>query len=368
MILENEPLVTVGMPAYNHEKYIKEAILSTIEQTYKNIEFIIINDGSTDNTDKIIKELENDCKNRFVNFIYINQDNKGISYTLNKILNLAKGEYITFISSDDTQVKNKIEEGVKFFLQNPEYDFCYSGYNDIDDNSNIIKTTIPESSFELDFEETLFRVKYFSYFTYMAKVEVLKQIGGYIDKIKIEDIELALRVSFNNKKAIYLNKALYNHRLHPNNTVKKLQYMKDGMFEILDLYKKHPKYDEAIKFWTEEYKKRNYHEFINSAYSKISKYNSPSLKIIIYGHGAFGKIIESLIQDSNYCFVDQSSNKDLGEFEKGEVYSKKTLSLIDFDYIFISVLWLDVNIKYELINTYKIDSEKIIMFESFELV
>ncbi len=368
MILENEPLVTVGMPAYNHEKYIKEAILSTIEQTYRNIEFIIINDGSTDNTDKIIKELENDCKNRFINFIYINQENRGVSYTLNKILNIAKGEYITFISSDDTQIKNRVERKIDFILNNPRYDFCYSGYNEIDDDGNILKVVNIDNSIELNFDDILFRNLDTSYIEYLAKTDVLKTIGGFIPGIKIEDVELALRVTSNNGKAIYLNETLYNHRLHENNTIKRLKYMMDGRFEVIDRYKNYSRYEEALEYWKLKYKKREYQEFLNRAYNKIVQYNNPTFKIIIYGHGAFGKIIESLIQDSNYCFVDQSSNKDLGEFEKGEVYSKKTLSLIDFDYIFISVLWLDGNIKNELEKKYKINPNKIIKFDIKELL
>lgn len=362
-----QALVTVAMPAYNHEKYIEEAINSTIEQSYKNIEFIIIDDGSKDNTKEIIKRLENRCKERFANFIYEEQENKGISYTLNKILNMAKGEYFIIISSDDTQTENRVEDNIKFFEENPEYDFCYAGYNDIDDNGNIINITFPDKSFDLDFEDLIFRKRYFSYFVYMSRTAILKELGGYISGIKIEDLELALRVTYKNKKAKYLNKVLYNHRLHEENTIKKLLYMKEGMFEIFDIYKNYEKYNEVIEFWQERYKKRNYHEFINKAFNQIIKYNNSSLKIVIYGYGSFGKMIKALIPKSNYCFVDQSSSKYLSAFIKGEIYSKDSLLKMDFDYILISPLWLDINIKYELINTYKIDSEKIIIFESSEL-
>lgn len=367
MTFNKQSLVTIAMPSYNHEKYIEEAINSTIEQSYENIEFIIIDDGSKDNTKEIIKKLEKKCKERFVNYIYIEQENKGISYTLNKILNMAKGEYFIIISSDDTQTKNRVEENLKFFEENPEYDFCYTGYNDIDDNGNITNVTFPDESFDLDFEELIFRKRYFSYFVYMARTAILKEIGGYISGIKIEDLELALRVAYKNKKAMYLKKVLYSHRLHGENTVKKLLYMKEGMFQIFDIYKNYERYNEVIEFWEDRYKKRNYHEFINKVYEQITKYNHSSLKILIYGYGSFGKIIELLIPNANYCFVDKSSNKLFSYFIKGEIYSKDSLFIIEFDYIFISPLWLDINIRNELLDKYKIDSRKIIIFESSEL-
>jgi alpha-1,3-rhamnosyltransferase len=368
MDLNNKPLVTVGMPAYNHGNYIKEAIISTIEQTYDNIEFIIINDGSKDNTDKVIRSLENKCKSRFINFMYINQENRGISYTLNKILNMAKGEYITFISSDDTHKKERVEEKVKFFLTHPSYDICYSGYNQVDNQGNILRVINVQNSFEPDFEDILFRKTDTSYIEYMARTDVLKEIGGFIDGIKIEDVELALRVKYHNKKVIYLNKSLYNYRQHENNTVKRLQYMKDGRFEIIEMYKNHPKYEEALAYWQVKYKKRDYQEFINKAYKRIILYNDPLYKIVIYGTGAFGKIIEALIPNSNYCFVDQASKKTFDKFKKGETYSKDSLKKMHFDYLFISPLWLDVKIKNELLNEYNIDSNKIIQFESSELL
>jgi hypothetical protein len=201
----------------------------------------------------------------------------------------------------------------------------------------------------------------------MSNTSTLKEIGGFLNNIKIEDLELALRLTSKHKKAIYLNKVLYNHRLHNNNTVKRLGYMKEGLFQILQMYSDYPRYDEVLEFWYERYKKRNYHEFINNAYSKIVKYNNSLLKIIIYGHGAFGKTIAALIPNSTYCFVDQSSTKQFATLEQGEIYTKDALHSIQFDYIFISPLWLDVNIKSELLNTYNIDSSKIITFESSEL-
>ena len=100
----NNSLVSIIIPIYNAEEYIEECIKSIITQTYKNIEIILINDGSRDNSINICKEyLKKDKR-----IIIINQLNKGVSTARNSGITIAKGEYITFIDADDTIEKEHI--------------------------------------------------------------------------------------------------------------------------------------------------------------------------------------------------------------------------------------------------------------------
>ena len=85
---ENIPLVSVVVPCYNHEKYVKETIESIVNQTYKNIELIVIDDGSKDNSVKVIQELADKY-----GFTFIHRPNKGLSATLNEGIRLSKGKY-----------------------------------------------------------------------------------------------------------------------------------------------------------------------------------------------------------------------------------------------------------------------------------
>ena len=117
----NNTLVTVLIPSYNHQKYIKDAILSVINQTYKNIELIVIDDGSSDDSLQIIRSL-----GKKYNFKYIIRENRGICATLNEALNMAKGVYFCGLGSDDMFFPEKIEKQVNFMLNNPEYAMCYS--------------------------------------------------------------------------------------------------------------------------------------------------------------------------------------------------------------------------------------------------
>lgn len=89
--------ISIIIPVYNVEKYIEECLISVLNQTMKEIEIICINDGSTDNSLKIL----NNYKNKNENIRIVNQENSGLSNARNVGLSLAKGEYIFFLDSDD---------------------------------------------------------------------------------------------------------------------------------------------------------------------------------------------------------------------------------------------------------------------------
>lgn len=118
--MSNQPLVSVIIPAYNHEQYVQETIKSVINQTYKNIELIIINDGSKDNTYNKIAEMREFCQKRFAGFIFQTQENSGICKTLNKAVSLCKGKYIAVIASDDIYLPSCLEEQIKIMEENPQ--------------------------------------------------------------------------------------------------------------------------------------------------------------------------------------------------------------------------------------------------------
>ena len=102
------PLVSVVIPCYNHEKYICDCIQSVLEQDYKNVELIIIDDGSKDNSIQQIQSMISACEKRFVRFEFRNREIKGVAASLNEGLDWAKGKYFTVIASDDLMAKHKI--------------------------------------------------------------------------------------------------------------------------------------------------------------------------------------------------------------------------------------------------------------------
>ncbi len=113
------PLVTVLMPVYNGEKYLKMAIDSILNQTYKNFELLIINDGSTDKSESIISKYSDE------RIFYVkNEKNLGLVTTLNKGLALAKGDYIARMDCDDISMPMRFEKQVRFMDENDEVGVC----------------------------------------------------------------------------------------------------------------------------------------------------------------------------------------------------------------------------------------------------
>jgi len=114
-----EPLVSVIIPTYNRLDFLTGTITSVLKQTYKNIELIVVDDGSTDTTSKEIPK-------RFPSVIYVKQPHRGVSAARNLGIQLAKGNYIAFLDSDDLWLPKKLEREVSCLTANPGYPVCYT--------------------------------------------------------------------------------------------------------------------------------------------------------------------------------------------------------------------------------------------------
>ena len=129
----NQPLVSVIMPAYNCESFLSESIESVISQSYKNWELLIVNDGSTDCTSKIIDDYsENDP--RIKGF---HRKNEGVSVARNYALNQISGDYVTFIDSDDVYHSNRLKRMLQVFEQHMNCDIVFSRHKEFTGKLNI---------------------------------------------------------------------------------------------------------------------------------------------------------------------------------------------------------------------------------------
>lgn len=110
---KERPVVTVIIPSFNHAQYISEAIESVLNQTYENIELIVVDDGSTDDSHEVLSALKPDPRLTVV----LNKENRGQSAVVNQALSMAKGEYVALLPSDDYYLPNKIELQVSKFIE-----------------------------------------------------------------------------------------------------------------------------------------------------------------------------------------------------------------------------------------------------------
>lgn len=180
------PLVSVILPVYNGSFFLKESIDSLLEQSYLNIEIIIINDGSTDDSERIIKGYS-DHRIR-----YFNQKNKGLAKTLNRGILLSRGQYIARQDQDDFSEINRIEKQVNFLFKNPSVDMVGSnGRIWIYNKKTNTSTKLPLTSNQLKIA-TLFD-NYFLHSSILIRKIVFKKIGLYSEDIERqppEDYEL----------------------------------------------------------------------------------------------------------------------------------------------------------------------------------
>lgn len=198
-------MVSIILPVYNGEKYIRESIDSILEQTYSNIELIIVNDASTDKTSEIISEYAS-RDNRIK--IIENEKNKKLPESLNVGFTNAKGKYYTWTSDDNIYRKNAIEEMVKVLIENNNIDFVYAQCVNIDKCGRK-----KGKGFASSIENIYIGNCIQACFLYRNKVHVA--LKGYDStKFLYEDYDFWLRAYEYKFKFYFLNKVLYEYRIH----------------------------------------------------------------------------------------------------------------------------------------------------------
>lgn len=205
----NKPLVSVLIPAYNAEKFVKEALDSAISQTYPNIEVIIVNDGSTDGTAEAVKPYLKDK-----NVIYFKQPNGGISKARNKGFELSHGDYITFLDADDIYAVSKVEKEVDFLESHPDYGVAYcrvlSFYDEEPEKKYGYGRTMPSG----DIFRDLLRHQFINPGSVMMRREVFASENGFNPDFRdAEDWDLWRRLSYNGVKFGYVDQPLHYNRI-----------------------------------------------------------------------------------------------------------------------------------------------------------
>ena len=164
--MENDyGLVSIIMPAYNSEKYIKDSIESVFKQTYSNWELIVVDDCSTDKTIEVIKSF-NDSRIK----LFVNETNSGAAISRNKALRGATGKWIAFLDSDDIWLPTKLEEQLQFMVRN-NYSFTYTDYRICDDGR--LTSTVITAPKKVSFK----KLKKYCYFATLTVVYDVEKIG-----------------------------------------------------------------------------------------------------------------------------------------------------------------------------------------------
>lgn len=225
---KKKELVTVIAVCYNHEKYLLETLNSIKNQTYKNIELVIMDDYSSDNSVEVIKSWIK--KNNYQCKFIAHEKNQGLCKTLNEALTFCNGDYIQLTSCDDILLSHKIQFQVdKLNELSVEYGAIYSDALFIDENSNEVNInfinyyTKKRKSIKLSgniFDE-LVKGNFIPAMSVLMRREVVQNVGKYDENLAYEDYDYWLRVA---KKYyfFYVENSLVKYRIHSNNLHKKI--------------------------------------------------------------------------------------------------------------------------------------------------
>ncbi len=206
------PDISIILPAFNAALFIRNAIDSLLTQTFTNFELIIINDGSTDDTKNIILSYE-DARIKY----HENTSNKGLVYTLNKGIQLAKGQYIARMDSDDLCTPNRLALQKEFLDKSPQIAFTAAWIDFIDDNNNKIN-----KAWELDrktnttkeIKKALLKQNCIAHPTIMGRKDIFQQYPYQHNQKNIEDYDLWLRLIADGHKIEKLKTVVLYYRLH----------------------------------------------------------------------------------------------------------------------------------------------------------
>ena len=240
----NLPKVSVGVPSYNYSKYIIETLNSVVNQTYSNIELIIVDDCSADNSVEVINQWIAAYKGEKKIAFIVNAVNMGVTKTCSVILQHASGKYITWLDSDDLIFPDKIEKQVKVLEKaGSDTGFIYSNVNIIDAKGMVIgydymlsigynyKKMPTGNIFEM-----LFDFNFVPALSILANVACVKAIGGFDDRVALHDYYIWLALSKKYQVA-YIPEHTASYRIHGglslSNSPKTKTKMLEGVLVVL---------------------------------------------------------------------------------------------------------------------------------------
>ena len=195
----NKPKVSVLIPAYNHEKFLKDTIESVLNQTFSDFELLISDDCSTDNTAQVIKSFSDQ---RIAGIFF--EENRGTVRALNSLLEHAKGEYIAVLGSDDIWEPKKLERQLNVMENDKNLAACFTWASIVDQNSNIIsdEKEFPIHIFDFNNTDRVMMLKeiflsgnHFCHSSVLIRGDIHCQVGEYnIAYRQLHDLDLWIRI------------------------------------------------------------------------------------------------------------------------------------------------------------------------------
>lgn len=227
--MKEQPLISVIIPAYNAEITIERAIKSVLSQTYKEIEIIIIDDGSTDNTVECIRPFGNAVK-------YIYQENCGVSIARNTGVAAAYGEWVAFLDADDEWHPDKLKIQMKYIQDIPDIIFCSTKdiYAEQGENKPFPEFDINSSGYSIWQQIAILRKNKINTSSVLLKRNIFNKVGGFDETLHhSEDRDLWLKILYRGK-GIHIHLPLTKSYRIPGSLSSKVVYRSQCQLKIID--------------------------------------------------------------------------------------------------------------------------------------
>lgn len=220
------PEVSIIMPVYNGAEYIESTLMSALAQTFTDFELVIVDDGSTDNTSDIVKNISDP------RIKYHYQPNQGAYAARNTAMEIAKAKYLAFLDADDLWIPEKLELQMKEMRKNPDVGIVYGWVEYIDEHNNFIGQK--QYNIKDNFYENMLLANYIDNGSMpLIRKECFDTVGGFSPGIWCEDWDMWIRIARFYKMAI-VPTYIMKYRIHTEGISKNYKKMEDSLFYVLD--------------------------------------------------------------------------------------------------------------------------------------
>ena len=232
-------MVSVIIPTYNHAKYVCRAIDSVLEQTYTHYEIIVVDDGSTDNTQEVLEPYMKQIK-------YIYQENKGLSASRNTGIRVAKGDYLQFLDADDTILPQGLDIQVKLLETHPDVDVVACRYRLVDAAGRFLVDKKRYAKKSIMFKELVLSNR-FAPNALLIRRKCFTSAGIFDERLKsCEDWDMWLRITAQNHRFLCHNHVLVQRYRYPSSMIQNASRMCDNRLAVLNKVFANPDLDEEI--------------------------------------------------------------------------------------------------------------------------
>lgn len=293
MLPTSKPLVSVIIPTYNRAHLIGDSIRSVLEQTFTDLELIVVDDGSTDDTEAVVIEIS-DPRLR-----YVRQPNRGRSNARNHALSLAMGKYITFLDSDDLYLPDKIQSQVDYLKSHPKIGMVYTSAHCIDKQGELMVHKYEATVSGLIYESIAFFIPVtITLPTVMTYREVLDKVGDFDEKMhRFEDTDMWRRIS-KHCRIDAMQEYTCMLRTHDDNSL--LNQKPDVIAASLDYYAaKILEEDTEINISVRRNGLANLYRYYGYAFMSVPEFSDRGRKLLQISR-AYDSILSKLFPDSTF--------------------------------------------------------------------